>query len=337
MTTPTLGVLVHDFFLDHLVEQKGLRQGSVRSYRDTLRLFLPFVAADAHRPISRLQLEDLCLERVLAFLRHMEQERHNCVPTRNQRLAALRTFFEYLGHRAPEALHICQQVAVIPTKRTPLPETHFLDRDQVQSLFASLPDSGRLALRDRALLLFLYNTGARVQEVADLRVEHLALDQPFHVRLHGKGGKWRQCPLWQETAAQLARLIEQRRAPDPQAAVFLSATGHPLTRFGIYKRVRQLTAHLETAGTAGHSHRVTPHVWRHTAAVHLLEAGVDVNVIRGWLGHVSLNSTNRYAEITMRMKTEAMKLCAPQSSDTGGSRPALWQNDASLLEWLKDL
>ena len=337
MSTPTLGVLVHDFFLDHLVEQKGLRQSSVRSYRDTLRLFLPFVAADTHRPISRLQLEDLCFDRVLAFLRHIEHDRHNHVPTRNQRLAALRTFFEYLGHRAPEVLHICQQVASIPTKRTPLPETRFLDRDQVQLLFASLPDYGRLALRDRALLLFLYNTGARVQEVADLRVEHLTLERPPHVRLRGKGDKWRQCPLWQETAAQLARLIEQRRAPDPQAAVFLSATGHPLTRFGIYKRVRQLTAHLETTGSAGHSHRVTPHVWRHTAAVHLLEAGVDVNVIRGWLGHVSLNTTNRYAEITMRMKTEAMKLCVPQGSEAGSSRSPPWQDDASLLHWLTSL
>jgi site-specific recombinase XerD len=337
MMTPTFGVLVHDFFLDHLIEQKGLRQSSVRSYRDTLRLFLPFVAADAHRPISRLQLEDLSLERVLAFLRHMEQQRHNRVPTRNQRLAALRTFFEYLGHRVPEALHLCQQVALIPTKRTPLPETHFLDRDQVQSLFAHLPDSGRLACRDRALLLFLYNTGARVQEVADLRVEHLALDQPYHVRLHGKGGKWRQCPLWQETAVQLTRLIGQRRAPDPQAAVFLSATGHPLTRFGIYKRVCQLTGHLKTCGSAGHAHRVTPHVWRHTAAVHLLEAGVDVNVIRGWLGHASLNTTHRYAEITMRMKTAAMKLCAPDGSSADASRSPPWKDDASLLQWLTDL
>jgi integrase/recombinase XerD len=218
-----------------------------------------------------------------------------------------------------------------------LPETHFLDRDQVQSLFASLPDYGRLALRDRALLLFLYNTGARVQEVADLRIEHLVLERPPHVRLRGKGGKWRHCPLWQETAAQLARLIEQRGAPDPQAAVFLSTTGQPLTRFGIYKGVRQLTADVVTLGSAGHSHRVTPHVWRHTAAVHLLEAGVDVNVIRGWLGHASLNTTNRYAEITMRMKTEALKLCAPQGSATPGSRPVPWQNDASLLKWLTSL
>lgn len=337
MSTPTLGALVHDFFLDHLVEQKGLRQSSVRSYRDTLRLFLPFVATAVQRPISRLQLEDLGLDRVLAFLRHLEQDRQNRAPTRNQRLAALRTFFEYLGHRAPEILHICQQVAAIPTKRTPLPETHFLDRDQVQSLFARLPDDGRLAQRDRTLLLFLYNTGARVQEVADLRIEHLVLERPPHVRLCGKGGKWRHCPLWQETAAQLARLIGQRRTPDPQAAVFLSATGQPLTRFGIYKRVRQLTADLVTSGSAGRPHPVTPHVWRHTAAVHLLEAGVDINVIRGWLGHASLDTTNRYAEITMRLKTEAMKLCAPAGSDSPCSRQASWQNDPSLLDWLTTL
>jgi integrase/recombinase XerD len=333
MSNLTLGALVHDFFLDYLAQQKGLRQSSVRSYRDTLRLFLPFVANDARQRISRLQLEDLSLERVLAFLRHMEQERHNSVSTRNQRLAALRTFFEYLGRRSPEVLHLCQKVAAIPTKRTQLPATHFIAREQVQALFDRLPDRGRLALRDRALLLFLYNTGARVQEVADLRIEHLTLDPPPWVRLHGKGDKWRQCPLWEETAAQLAALLEQRRSAAPEAPVFVSASGHALTRFGIYKRVRHLTAGVETAGSAGHSRPVSPHVWRHTAAVHLLEAVNDVNLIRGWLGHVSLNTTNRYAEITMRMKAEAMKLCAPSSS--GNTVP--WRDDPSLLNWLTSL
>lgn len=135
MSSLAVGVLVHDFFIEYLGPQKGLRQSSVRSYRDALRLFLPFVATEVHRPISRLQLEDLNLERVLAFLRHIEQDRHNSIPTRNQRLAALRTFFEYVGRRCPEALRVCQQVATIPTKRTSLPETRFIARDQVQALF----------------------------------------------------------------------------------------------------------------------------------------------------------------------------------------------------------
>lgn len=332
MSSLTLGTVVHDFFLNYLSQQKGLRQSSVRSYRDTLRLFLPFVANDARKPISRLQIEELRLERVLAFLQHMEQDRHNSISTRNQRLAVLRTFFEYLGRRSPEALHLCQQVAAIPSKRTPLPETRFIEHEQVQRLFNRLPTLGQLALRDRTLLLFLYNTGARVQEVADLRIEHLTLERPPFVRLHGKGGKWRQCPLWQETAEQLALLLN-RRASALDGAVFVSTSGCPLTRFGIYKRVRHLTTGVETTGSSDDSRRVSPHVWRHTAAVHLLEAGVDVNVIRGWLGHVSLNTTNRYAEITMRMKTEAMKLCAP----SGSRSTAPWNDDPSLLNWLTSL
>ena len=332
MSNLTVGALVHDFFLDYLGPQKGLRQGSIRSYRDTIRLFLPFVANDARHSISRLQIEDLNLERVLAFLRHLEQERHNSIPTRNQRLAALRTFFEYLGRRIPEALRICQQVAAIPIKRTPLPDTRYIAREQVDGLFDRLPAIGRFALRDRVLLRFLYNTGARVQEVADLRVGHLKLERPFCVRLHGKGGKWRHLPLWDDTAEQLTVLLG-RRASDPEAPVFVSDAGRPLTRFGIYKRVRHLTADVATTGAAGDSRRVSPHVWRHTAAVHLLESGAEVNLIRGWLGHVSLNTTHRYAEITMRMKTEAMTLCSPSGSNSA----VPWNDDPSLLNWLTSL
>jgi len=238
MSASTLGTLVHEFFLSHLVEQKGLRQGSVRSYRDTLRLFLQFVAADARRHVSKLTPEDLSFERVLAFLRHLEQQRRNSITTRNQRLAALHTFFEFVARRDPDRLQECQQIAAIPVKRSAQPAMRSLTREEVQALFAGLPRNGGLTLRDRALLLFLYNTGARVQEVADLRIEQLALDRPAHVRLCGKGGKWRHCPLWNETASILRRLIEAHRDRDPQGHVFRSATGRPLTRFGLYKRVR---------------------------------------------------------------------------------------------------
>lgn len=332
MKNSTIGVLVHDFLLEYLSQQKGLRQSSVRSYRDTLRLFLPFVASTVGKRITRLQTQDLQLDQVLAFLRHMEQDRHNSVSTRNQRLAALHTFFEYVGRRCPEALHVCQQIGAIPTKRTRLPDTRYIDRDEVQALFERLPIHGRYALRDRVLLLFLYNTGARVQEVADLKIEHLTLEQPSSVRLHGKGDKWRQCPLWKETAEQLTKLIDQQGS-NPTGSVFIAANGHALTRFGIYKRVRHLTVGVATVGAGNNAECISPHIWRHTTAVHLLEAGVDVNVIRGWLGHVSLNTTNRYAEITLHMKTEAMKLCAPTTSKNA----APWNSDPSLLGWLNSL
>jgi integrase/recombinase XerD len=337
MSTTALGILVHEFFLSHLVEQKGLRQSSVRSYRDTLRLFLQFVATDAHRDVSRLTPEDLCFKRVLAFLRHLEQQRHNRVATRNQRLAALHTFFEFVARRDPDRLHEYQQIAAIPVKRSPRPTMRALSRDEVQTLFAELPDKGRLTLRDRALLLILYNTGARVQEVADLRIEQLALDRPPHVRLHGKGGKWRHCPLWNETASILRRLIEAYVNGDSQGHVFRSATGKPLTRFGLYKRVRRLTDKLSVRTSTERPSHVSPHVFRRTAATHLLDAGVDINVVRGWLGHANLTTTNRYAEITTRMKAEAIRLCEIPSARSRHSGPVTWRGETSLLDWLSSL
>jgi site-specific recombinase XerD len=333
--TPSLGTLVQSFFTDHLPVQKGLRQGSIRSYRDTMRLFLCFVSEQRGSRIATLALDDLTLERVLAFLRYLEQERGNAVRTRNQRRAALNTFFAYLATRSPEMLAICQQVATIPVKRTSLPETHHLEPEEVTALFRSLPRQGHRALRDRTLLLFLYNTGARVQEVADLRIKHLELKPPAKVHLHGKGDKWRTCPLWDETVKYLQGLLAQRSA-SPSHPVFCAPQARPLTRFGIYKIVRRHGASFDTHGPK--PRRVSPHLFRHTAACHLLEAGVEVNVIRGWLGHVSLDTTNRYAELTLRAKAEALRTCEVGSGISAASPPRVaWKDDKTLLEWLNSL
>jgi len=330
-----LGPLVHSFFLDHLVAVKGLRPATVRSYRDTVRLLLCFVADDRRTKITRLGLEDLSFERVLGFLRHLEQARGNHVRTRNQRLAALHTLFDYIASREPEMLGVCQQVGAIPMKRSAPAGTHFLERDETEALFRGLPRSGRLALRDHSLLLFLYNTGARVQEVADLRVGHLELGEAALVRLHGKGDKWRICPLWRQTAALLTELLDASNAPKgPEAPVFRSATGDALTRFGIYKIVRRHTGHLDDGRTG---RRTSPHIFRHTAAVHLLEAGVEVNVIRGWLGHADLTTSNRYAEISTKAKIEALRHTEPPGASAGSRHRPVWRTDEALLNWLSSL
>ncbi|MHB1475719.1 MAG: tyrosine-type recombinase/integrase, partial [Dermatophilaceae bacterium] len=206
--TRPLGPLVHSFFLDHLVTIKGLRPASMRSYRDTIRLLLCFVAEQQGTKITKLNVEDLSFERVLGFLAYLENDRHNHVRTRNQRLAALHTLFDYIATREPEMLDTCQRVRAIPMKRAAPAETHFLERDEVEALLRHLPRTGRLALRDQTLLLFLYNTGARAQEVADLRAGNLELGESATVRLHGKGDKWRTCPLWHQTATLLAELLD---------------------------------------------------------------------------------------------------------------------------------
>lgn len=337
MTTTSLGHLIHQYFLDYLPQQKGLRSSTVKSYRDTIRLFLKAVATDAHHGVSTLSLEELTFERVLAFLHDREATHQNAISTRNQRLAALHTFFEYVGQQVPDALYVSQRVAAIPMKRVPLPETSFLSHDDVQQLFDQLPTRGTFALRDRVLLLFLYNTGARVQEVADLRQKHLSLESPPSVRLLGKGGKWRTCPLWGDTVNLLKELLAHQRVDDPEAPVFCSARGEPLTRFGIYKRVRKHAASIEQNQSVTRQRRITPHVFRHSTAVHLLEAGVEVNVIRGWLGHVSIETTNRYAEITVAMKEDALRLCEPPTSGASHSGRAHWQQDADLMSWLEAL
>lgn len=331
---PLLGSLVHAFFADHLITIKGLRPASVRSYRDTVRLLLVFVAADKRTKLSRLALADLSFDRVLRFLRYLEDERGNHIRTRNQRLAALHTLFEYIAGRSPEMLGVCQQVAAIPMKRVAPPETRFLERDEIDDLLRRLPREGRFALRDRALLAFLYNTGARVGEVAELRVGHLDLGEHPRVRLHGKGDKWRTCPLWAQTAALLGSLLRSVDGPvTPETAVF-SGGGHPLTRFGLYKIVRRHAARFDDARTGRH---ISPHIFRHTAAVHLLEAGVEVNVIRAWLGHADLTTTNRYAEINTRAKEAALRALEPPN--TAGASPIkpIWRSDESLLRWLASL
>ena len=333
----TPGRLVHSFFVDYLPVQRGLRPSSIRSYRDAVRLFLSFLTLATARKISRLKLEDFSFERVLLFLRHLERERGNHVRTRNQRLAALKTFFQYLGTRTPEMLIVAERVQAISAKRVSPPETHFLEREDIEAILARVPSDEALSIRDHALLLFLYNTGARAQEAADLRVGDLDLISPFRVRLHGKGDKWRVCPLWKKTARCLQRVIRLFNSEAKECPVFPTRKGAALTRHGVYKIVRRHTVFLEKKG-CGPSWRVTPHTFRHTTAVHLLESGVEINVIRGWLGHVSLETTNRYAEINIKAMEAAMSLCEPPTdSSVESHRGPVWRHDDELMNWLKSL
>jgi site-specific recombinase XerD len=329
-----LGPVVYAFFERHLKADKGLSPATVKSYRDALRLFLAFLSAQRRRPITRLSIADLTADDVRRFLGHLETERGNRIQSRNQRLAALHTFFTFLAQQAPEALAEAERVAAIPMKRVAPPATRFLERDEIETIFAGLPTKGHAALRDRALLLFLYNTGARVQEVAELTVGNLVLQPQPRVHLHGKGGKWRICPLWPQTAQVLGDLIAGRT----DGPVFISRKNGPLTRFGIYKLVRRHAAILETKASERPTRQISPHVLRHTTAVHLLEAGVELNVIRGWLGHVSLDTTNRYAEINIRTKEEALLACSPPTNASAAfPRRPVWRDDAALLNWLTSL
>jgi integrase/recombinase XerD len=332
----TVGSLIYHFFEHHLKAEKGLSPASIHSYRDGIRLFLLFLAKKVGRTVTKLSLTDITADQVKAFLAYLEAERDNHIRSRNQRLTMLHTFFAFAAGHAPELLHEAERVAAIPQKRCQPPATHYLERDEVEVFFAKLSNDGQLAVRDRAVLLFLYNTGARASEVVGLTIEDLTLLPPPRVRLHGKGDKWRTCPLWPETALVLQQMLQRRkRSLAAKEPVFTSSVGKPLTRFGLYKLVKRNTKAIPKSET---QNGVSPHIFRHTTAVHLLESGVEVNVIRGWLGHVSLDTTNRYAEINIKMKQEALEACqAPSASSMAPPRRPIWQSDSMLLEWLANL
>ena len=332
----TVGQVLFSFFEDHLKVQKGLRPGSIKSYRDTIKLFLAFVARACRKPVTRLSLTDLSSQKVLDFLQMIEVERHNKPQTRNQRLAALHTFYRFVATHHCEMLAEAQRVEAIPNKRTSPAPTHYLEHEEIERLFQMLASQGRRVLRDKALLMLLYNTGARVQEIADLRVGDVDLDGPLRVRLHGKGDKWRGCPLWPETAALLKQLDTVQGA-DAKAALFESSRHQPLTRFGIYKLVRRHTQDLVRSDGHDQGKTISPHVFRHTTAVRLLESGVEINVIRGWLGHVNLDTTNRYAEITMRTKQAALEACMPPTNSAASPSRVGWRQDQDLMKWLQSL
>jgi integrase/recombinase XerD len=329
-----IGPIVFSFFEQHLKADKGMSPASIKSYRDAVKLFLTFVASERHRAITSLGTEDVTAERVREFLSHLETERGNHVRTCNQRLAGLRGFFNYLAEQVPQTRAEAQKVAEIPRRKSPPAGIPYLERDELEALFAGPPPHARTALRDRTLLLFLYNTGARVQEAADLTVDNLVLQSQPRVLLRGKANKWRSCPLWPETAQLLQQLLDGRTV----GPVFTATHGRALTRFGIYKLVRRHTEHLNANKGEGPLRHVSPRVMRHSTATHLLKAGVELNVVRGRLGHLNVNTTNRYAETSIRSKKATPQgKKAPVSAVKGISGTSIWRDDETLLDWLDSL
>ena len=326
----TLGPWLRRFLADYIVTERRLARNTQTSYRDSFALLLAFLSRQARKPADRLAVEDVTAARVLEFLAHLEHERGCAVQTRNQRLAAIRAFARFVASRDPARLAWAAQIRAIATKKAAPRPIAWLSKDEMDALLA-VPDvrtwRGRV---EHALLLFMYNSGARVSEAVALRVGDLDMGRGPHshalATLRGKGGKTRQCPLWPRTEAALAPLV-QGRADEQE--VFLSRHRRPYTRFGVYRLVERCATQVP----ALQGRKITPHVVRHTSACHLLQAGVDLNTIRAWLGHVSLDTTNIYAEIDLETKAGAMELC--DVAEGQGERP--WKEGEGVMAFLKTL
>jgi integrase/recombinase XerD len=323
----TLGPWLRRFLADYIVTERRLARNTQKSYRDTFRLLLPFISAKVRKPMDRLDVEDIAPSRVLQFLAHIEEGRGCLVQTRNQRLTAIRSFARFVASRDPARLAWCAQIRAITTKKATPQPISWMTKDEMEAMLAVPDRQTRQGRTEHALLLFLYNTGARVSEATNLQVGNLEIGRHNNrhalVTLCGKGDKIRQCPLWPRTADALDKLVQGRATGD---AVFLSRHRKRYTRFGIYRLVERCASCVPMLSAK----TITPHVVRHTSACHLLQAGVDLNTIRAWLGHVSLDTTNIYAEIDLAMKAKAMALC-----DAGTSSPARpWKEDKGVIAFL---
>lgn len=324
------------FFADHLPRLRGLSPHTVRSYRDSFVLLLRFVAAQHKCSVAALDFEDIATSEVIAFLSYLEDVRGDTISTRNVRLAAIHAFFRYAAEAVPDRLEHCQRVLAIPFKRSATSVIEYLEYEEIAAVLATINRSTRRGRRDYALVATLFNTGGRVQEIVDLRACDLQLDRPFQVRLFGKGRKERICPLWTETAEVLKQhCVDQQVDFRSSAPLFVNRDGTKLSRFGVRYILGKYCEQARTTTPTLVKKRLHPHSIRHSTAVHLLKAGVDLVTISQWLGHASLNTTMRYATVDLEMKRAAIARATPLAQTDPAA--ADWRHNATILEWLEAL
>lgn len=333
MKSHTLAYWLHAFFHEWMAQQRNLSHHTIKSYRDTWRLFLLFVAGRKRRSVSDLAMEDLTSEEVLAFLQHSEHERKITIGTRNCRLAAIRSFFRLVANHEPSAVAQCAGILRIPTKKAPSAEVNYLDNEEIAAILRQPDRSTIEGQRDHALLALLYNTGARVQEALDLSPRAVRLRSPAQVTLFGKGRKERVCPLWPETADLLTALLRRQPRPDDKP-IFVNRYGEPLSAAGVRFKLKAYVGIAERGMPSLAQKHITPHSFRHSMGVAMVAAGVDITVIRSLLGHVSLDTTNHYARANLETKRQAL-----EKVDTSArpSKPPRWKRDPDLLAWLDSL
>jgi integrase/recombinase XerD len=302
--------LLQSFFADRLMQQKNASPRTIAAYRDTFRLLLKYTERERSKPPTKLALSDFDASLVLSFLTYLETERHNTVRTRNARLATIRAFAHYVALQCPPALKLAQQIQAIPMKRFEKPLLGFLSREETQALLAAPDERFWCGRRDRILLALLYNTGARVSELTGIKVADVTLTLTPSVRLHGKGRKQRTVPLWKETAGKIRQWLQYAELKAEQPLV-PTRMGLPMTRSNVADRIELAVAEASKHCCSLQDRKVSPHTLRHTTAMHLLQAGVDITVIALWLGHENPVTTHGYIEADLAMKERALATIAP--------------------------
>lgn len=312
--TTDLARLLKRYFYSFLINQRRLSKHTIDAYRHTFRLFLPYVAAQQNKGVSVLKVIDIDAPVVISFLQYLEEVRGNKVQTRNARLTAIRSFLRYAGTETPELLADIQPVLAIPEKRTDRSSFEYLTKAEMDAVLNTPNLTTWFGRRDNALLLTLYNTGARVSEIVNLQIKDVDLRRQHAIHLYGKGRKERIVPLWQHTVDELNKWLTGSQKV-PSSPLFPNRHGDPLTRFGIKQRLDCAVAAASKSCSSLKGRKITPHSLRHTTAMHLLQSGVDLTVIALWLGHEKLETTHQYMEADIEMKRKALAKLPPIETD----------------------
>jgi len=324
------------FLSVYLPTQKNASQNTVRSYRDTFKLLLQYCLKQYHIPAEKLSLNDLTHQLVMDFLVWVERERGCSVSTRNLRLAAIHSFFRYVQYEEPAGLRVFQKILAIPVKKTPKPTIPFLTTDAMELLLSQPDRSSPKGRRDLTLLALLYDSGTRVQELIDLRVCDVILTNPAVLIVTGKGKKTRRVPLMNNTASLLENYIRERHlavAFKSHFALFMNKQHQKLTRVGVTYIISKYVS-LARQVSPIVPERVTPHMFRHSKSMHLLQAGVNLIYIRDFLGHEDIQTTEIYAKCDTELKRKAIENAYP---DLVNSHFPDWSQDDNLLSWLSSL
>jgi site-specific recombinase XerD len=317
-TTTLIGPLLQGFFAEHLIQHKHVSPQTVASYRDTFRLLLQYAHKKLKTEPAATKIGAWDAPFILSFLDSLEQNRHNSIRSRNIRLAAIRSFFRWLTLGHPGLVGMATRTLAIPVKRTDRRLIHPLTREEIDALLAAPDPSHWRGRRDAALLLTLYNTGARVSEITALHREHIEFGASTVVHLAGKGRKHRDIPLWPRTAQVLkAWFREQSKADTPLA--FPSTRGQRLSRNGVDYILKQAVATANCPSLK--AKRIHPHAIRHTTGSHLLQSGVDISVIALWLGHETVQTTHVYIEADLATKQRALSKLEPAGSSVHRYKP----------------
>jgi integrase/recombinase XerD len=331
MISADLPSLLQSFFTDRLLRQLQASPRTIEGYRDCFRLLLHFAKERLGRMPSKLRVEDLDAPFIGLFLDHLESTRKNSARTRNARLGAIHSFFRYVALEEPaHALH-CQRVLAMPNKRHEKHPIEFLNREEIDALLAVPNPSTWMGRRDRTLLLVAVQTGLRVSELIGLNCQDVVLGTGAHVRCLGKGRKQRCTPLRPETTKMLDSWLRERHGL-PDNPVFPSIRGGRLSRDAIERLITKYTHLAAQACPSLKGKRVSPHVCRHSAAMDLLQHGVDRSVIALWLGHESVETTQVYLHADMRLKEKALSRTEPL-----GVKPRRYRPDDKLLAFLESL